>query len=80
MWSPFQNLGLSVSCVFIFILFSHQLLSGASSSLYTSKKIASIGQGCHYVAQSNFIVKNLFQVTEEVPLPLGGTPPVVNEK
>lgn len=80
MWSHFQLFGLSVSCVFIFILLSHQQLSRTSSRLYTSKKMALIGQGCHYVAQSNFIVKNLFQVTEEVPLPLGGTPLAVNEK
>ena len=79
MWSNFQLFGLSVSCVFIFILFSHHQLSRGPVALYTSKKMALVGQDCHYIVQINFFVKSSLQVTEEVLLPLGSTTPVVNE-
>lgn len=70
----------SVSRVSLFLPSSlHQQLSRASSRFCTSKKMALIGQGRHYALRSNFIIKSLLQVTEQVLLPVGGTPPVVNE-
>lgn len=79
MWAHSQHFGLIVLCVFILPSSLHQQLFRASSRFCASKKMALIGQGCHYALRSNFIVKSLLQVTEWVLLPVGGTPPVVNE-
>ena len=49
----------------------HQQLSRASSRFYAPKKMTLLEQSCHYIVQSNFIVKSLLQVTEDTFLTFG---------